>query len=348
MQMPGRNGNTGDYRYGFGGQEKDDEVAGSGNSYTAEHWQYDSRLGRRWNIDPVVKFHESPYAAFANNPVWFADPTGADTITTGQVEAFVKKIDGQTGRLEALGDIIKILREGISELEGIADEHSAWNVGIGATPSGRLGGILMYLHWLHSGAEEMLDAQYSKLEGYEDEFAALYDEYTFTKDAFKATLHTSDGLQFTGEIGSGEVAAAGLVVAAKINLNSNTAKGKFALYQIRIDGDIYKWGLADANRTTKRTVNVTGSNGKVSSIPAGTPVRLKQQERAALKKYNNVQVVYTVEHNVTKAYMKTIETKPIWKYFKKNGYVPDGNKDHANKWKAPRKGKYPQSVTRRK
>lgn len=60
--------------------EKDDEVSGEGNSYTAEYWQYDARLGRRWNTDPVVKVHESPYAAFANNPILFIDPSGADTL----------------------------------------------------------------------------------------------------------------------------------------------------------------------------------------------------------------------------------------------------------------------------
>lgn len=80
MQMPGRNASTGDYRYGFQGQEKDDEVSGNGNSYTAEFWQYDSRVARRWNVDPIVKEHESPYATFANNPIWFIDPTGSDTI----------------------------------------------------------------------------------------------------------------------------------------------------------------------------------------------------------------------------------------------------------------------------
>ena len=79
MQMPGRNGSTGDYRYGFQGQERDDEISGGENSYSSEYWQYDPRLGRRWNIDPVDKDHESPYAAFANNPLWFIDPSGADT-----------------------------------------------------------------------------------------------------------------------------------------------------------------------------------------------------------------------------------------------------------------------------
>lgn len=64
------------YKYGFNGQERDDEVAGSGNSYTATFWQYDSRLGRRWNIDPVVKHWESSYASFNNNPIAKTDPNG--------------------------------------------------------------------------------------------------------------------------------------------------------------------------------------------------------------------------------------------------------------------------------
>ena len=80
------------YRYGFQGQEKDDEVKGAGNSYTAEFWQYDSRLARRWNIDPVVKHHESPYATFANNPVWFRDPNGADTTLDEKSRTIIKDI----------------------------------------------------------------------------------------------------------------------------------------------------------------------------------------------------------------------------------------------------------------
>ena len=43
------------YRYGFNTQEKDDDVFIG--AYTAEYWEYDSRLGRRWNLDPIVKFY---------------------------------------------------------------------------------------------------------------------------------------------------------------------------------------------------------------------------------------------------------------------------------------------------
>jgi len=65
------------YRYAFNGQEKDDEVFNStGTSYTAQFWQYDSRIGRRWNIDPVLNPWESSYLTFGGNPIWFNDPLG--------------------------------------------------------------------------------------------------------------------------------------------------------------------------------------------------------------------------------------------------------------------------------
>ena len=81
----------GGYRYFFNGQEADNEVYGEGVSLTAEFWQYDSRLGRRWNVDPVFKEYESPYACFAGNPVWFADPNG-DTVIVYNNDRITKKL----------------------------------------------------------------------------------------------------------------------------------------------------------------------------------------------------------------------------------------------------------------
>ena len=79
MLQPGRNFNADSYRYGSAsGQEKVDEISGSGNHYTAEFWEYDPRLGRRWNIDPVVKPWESGYATFKNNPIYYTDRKGLD------------------------------------------------------------------------------------------------------------------------------------------------------------------------------------------------------------------------------------------------------------------------------
>jgi RHS repeat-associated protein len=66
------------YRFGFNGQEKDNEIAGVGNHNTAEFWEYDTRVGRRWNVDPLAhKFPwQSPYCAMDNNPINKIDPDG--------------------------------------------------------------------------------------------------------------------------------------------------------------------------------------------------------------------------------------------------------------------------------
>ena len=75
--MPGRKFDNGSgYRYGFEGQEKSNEIKSEGTSYTAEFWEYNPRLGRRWNIDPKRNASISPYACFNNNPIWFKDALG--------------------------------------------------------------------------------------------------------------------------------------------------------------------------------------------------------------------------------------------------------------------------------
>ncbi len=67
---------TAAYRFGMNGQEKEDEVDGADNIYSAEYWMYDSRLGRRFNIDPIPKLFESVYSCFSNNPISNIDPLG--------------------------------------------------------------------------------------------------------------------------------------------------------------------------------------------------------------------------------------------------------------------------------
>jgi hypothetical protein len=66
------------YPSGFNGQERDDEIAGVGNFNTALYWEYDTRLGRRWNVDQVKKPWQSGFACFSNSPIWKLDPKGND------------------------------------------------------------------------------------------------------------------------------------------------------------------------------------------------------------------------------------------------------------------------------
>lgn len=66
------------YRFGFNGQEKVNEWAGIGNHNTAEFWEYDTRTGRRLNLDPIDQINISNYAAFRNSPISVVDIHGDD------------------------------------------------------------------------------------------------------------------------------------------------------------------------------------------------------------------------------------------------------------------------------
>jgi hypothetical protein len=75
--QPGRSLNPDSYRYSINGQEKTPEIGS--NTTTAEFWQYDARIMRRWNIDPKPQIYSSPYSAFDNSPIWRSDPLGDTT-----------------------------------------------------------------------------------------------------------------------------------------------------------------------------------------------------------------------------------------------------------------------------
>lgn len=70
MQVPTRHGNTNEYRYGFQGQEMDNEIKGEGNSLNYTFRMHDPRIGRFLSLDPLSPQypHNSPYA-FAENRV---------------------------------------------------------------------------------------------------------------------------------------------------------------------------------------------------------------------------------------------------------------------------------------
>jgi RHS repeat-associated protein len=83
MQMPGRKIKPNSYKFGYQGYEKDNNVAGQGNSYDTKFRQYDARLGRWWSLDPKASKYPafSDYAANANNPIVVIDEDG-DAVAT--------------------------------------------------------------------------------------------------------------------------------------------------------------------------------------------------------------------------------------------------------------------------
>ena len=90
------------FTFAVSGMEQDNEVSGSGNSYTAEYWQYDSRLGRRFNLDPKPVTGISQYATFKNNPMFFVDPLGDTTYVNGTGDVVWQQFNEDGSLLDAL------------------------------------------------------------------------------------------------------------------------------------------------------------------------------------------------------------------------------------------------------
>jgi RHS repeat-associated protein len=86
MLVPSRHGSSDLYRYGFQGQEKDDEIKGEGNSLNYTFRMHDPRIGRFFAVDPLFKeyAYNSPYA-FSENRV--IDLNELEGLETGQSNA---------------------------------------------------------------------------------------------------------------------------------------------------------------------------------------------------------------------------------------------------------------------
>lgn len=121
--LPGRNYSSSSYRFGFQGQEKDDEMHGAtGTSYAFEYRMHDPRVGRFLSIDPLAsKYpHNSPYA-FSENRV-------LDRIELEGLESIHLQTDARFQQQ------FPLLAVSVSGAVGIAvDIHGG--VGVYATPA---------------------------------------------------------------------------------------------------------------------------------------------------------------------------------------------------------------------
>ncbi|AXT18305.1 hypothetical protein D1817_00010 [Flavobacteriaceae bacterium] len=80
MLLPNRHGSTDNYRYGFNGKEKDDEIKGEGLQYDYGFRIYDARLGKFLSIDPLSSTFPwyTPYQFAGNKPILAIDLDGLE------------------------------------------------------------------------------------------------------------------------------------------------------------------------------------------------------------------------------------------------------------------------------
>ncbi|ABQ03644.1 RHS repeat-associated core domain-containing protein [Flavobacterium johnsoniae] len=90
MLVPNRHESSKDYRYGFQGQEKDDEIrGGEGNSINYTFRMHDPRIGRFFAVDPLFReyAYNSPYS-FSENRVM--DGVEREGLEVENINAYLK------------------------------------------------------------------------------------------------------------------------------------------------------------------------------------------------------------------------------------------------------------------
>ena len=96
MLVPNRNFQSPEYRYGFNGKEKDDEVKGQGLQYDYGFRIYDPRLGKFLSMDPLLDEYPmlTPYQFASNTPIQAIDIDGkeGETYLETTIENGVEKV----------------------------------------------------------------------------------------------------------------------------------------------------------------------------------------------------------------------------------------------------------------
>lgn len=96
---PFHNGNL--HRYGFQGQEKDDEIKGEGNSVNYKYRMHDPRIGRFFSLDPLAPNYpwNSPYAFSENRVIDGIEWEGLEVALIGKQSSvgFVLSFNAEMG-----------------------------------------------------------------------------------------------------------------------------------------------------------------------------------------------------------------------------------------------------------
>lgn len=122
-----------DYRFGFNGMEKDDEVKGNGNSLDFGARIYDPRVGAFLSLDPRMREFAamSPYIYAADNPIYYVDEDGE-----GPLPKILAWLAQQTGTVLTVGVSVEI-RAGV-----IVSAGANSGIYLAADPQGNMGLVL--------------------------------------------------------------------------------------------------------------------------------------------------------------------------------------------------------------
>ncbi len=127
MLKPGRHGSVDKYRYGFQGQEKDDELKGEGNSLNYKYRMHDPRVGRFFAVDPLAPQYPwySPYQFSGNTPIMSIELEGLEPrVKDGMLVGYtIQAGQGPTQIANDINDPVTQKEHGYSIKEAIRWEY---------------------------------------------------------------------------------------------------------------------------------------------------------------------------------------------------------------------------------
>lgn len=216
MTLPGRTHSSTAYRYGFQGQEKDDELKGEGNSLNYTFRMHDPRVGRFFAVDPLTpKYpHYTPYS-FSGNRV----------INARELEGLEEKIVYE----QYLGKKVyktELKRSHFTYVEWKVQQKYWWNAiivyGKNNTPDSFQSGFEDYYYAVYNKPKLAYNKETNRWDG--NEWGTLYVTdyhgtmyYSFDKakagtDSYKISVETLNFIDDWTE--NVEIGAAGVTVAS--------------------------------------------------------------------------------------------------------------------------------------
>jgi RHS repeat-associated protein len=134
MLVPNRHGSSSAYRYGFQGQEKDDELKGEGNSLNYTFRMHDPRVGRFFAVDPLSpKYpHYSTYSFSGNKVIAHVEIEGLEDMDFKVARWEAQKIqEAALKNGSSHEESKKVYRDAYKKLApfGNIPDEVAWTVG---------------------------------------------------------------------------------------------------------------------------------------------------------------------------------------------------------------------------
>jgi len=238
MLVPNRHGSSDSYRYGFQGQEKDDELKGEGNSLNYTFRMHDPRIGKFFAPDPLFREfpHYTPYSFSGNKPIQYRELEGLEeAVTTFSYQT----IKGSSKMKITGSDLVIDNTKKRNEVIFMVVDGKKYRANSYETTTGRDAGPKQDNNGNFSGVKNLSDKDLSAIIGYAD---FVFEVFGGTNSKEETVIHESNAGPFKSNTA---------LLDFKNRLYDLLGTGKDINQLIAIDGTLYNaneagnylWGL---------------------------------------------------------------------------------------------------------